>query len=508
MPDDELKIRVRTPGADRAKRDLKGVAAAEGEVGRQGRDVERSAGRQAGLLSRLGTRVTQLAGAYLGLQGARMILSTLRQETERIDRATRSALEAMRGVQALSSMRGERKEVRETVFRLAAQAGRKPEEVATAYYALLGGTAGMRRERQTALMQQALLMGKTAGPGTSLVPMVKLFSVIGTQQPDMTPRQIGNLVSRTIEQAASTPEEMAQYLPDILTTARAGGVDPATAAAMFAFGTKRGGGVATSGTAVRAALLGLIAMPPDTAKQLRQYGYDPSAPLIEKLGWLGTHGQALPPELIAGIGGRRGLQAVSAIAAEPAAFGAEAAGMRTALAAPGSALERKLREMYAEVPAQRYLDQLQQVETLLTLEDVTPKQMGVQAKMAALKLLNRKTLTSPLDRAMAGAVAQTYRYMFGKAPPGILDRQVGALYELIEEGYAPTDIMEHLEFTSRQPLGPTRFGEDIAGQWREQLRAAGVQPMQGAQQVNVGGTHYHVNDGRDPAGRPREIMAP
>ena len=315
---EDLKTPISMPGAEKAKRDLKEIAEGQRRVGREGKEAGEKAAEGAekahGWTGRLGDKVKGLLAGYLGLQGARRMLQYLNEETAKLDQTSRQAAESFRAVLALSELKGERAETQRGVWQLAISSGRRIEEVAPAYYTLLGGTAGMDPQRRQALMQQALLMAKT-DPRADLNAIVNLMSTIGMQQPGLSPQQIGNLVSQTIERAKSTPSEMAAYVPAILTTAKTGGVDPATAMAMFAFGTRRGGGVAESGTAIRAAMLGLLAPSLALAQQLGQYGFPAGGDLMGRMAWLRRRGDELPPELVAALGGRRGLEAISGIAA-------------------------------------------------------------------------------------------------------------------------------------------------------------------------------------------------
>ena len=522
MPDD-VKIGVSTPGAPEAQRQLEQVAGAErkvgAEAGRTGRAAHEGAGRATRGIRELWGTVKGLLGAYLGLAGARRVLASLREETEAIDRATRKAVESLRAVMALSSLKGERAEVQKAIWDMAKGTGIPIEQVAPAYYTLMGGTAGMARERQMALMQQALLMAKT-DPRASLEAVVGLFSTMATQQAQLSPEQIGNLVSLTIEQAKATPEEMAGYLPAILTTARAGKVDVGTAAALFSFATRAGGGAAESGTAVRAALLGLLAPSPDVAKQLAGFGYEPAAGLPEKIAWLSRAGGQLPPEMVAALGGRRGLEAIAAIAERPAEYGAEVEMMRGALAAPESLLARRMAEMYGEVPAQRYLDQIKQLDVMIEAERAKPKEMREQAVMKLKELITLRLRESPVRRGVTNWLERAARDVSGE--PSTFFEATGerAARELVEEGYAPADVMEAIWSTRVEyepgefPLGwlgdPSLSVEEqrrtTKDSYRLRLENAGKRPMQapglGPQSsvIYYGGSHWHGSY-EDPAGR-------
>ena len=473
MPD-EVKIPVRTPGAAQAKQALSGVAAAEQKVGQAGRRAGKEASQgsrqakealqeQGGAVDGLMGKVENLVKAYLGLAAARKILSELAAETQRITETSITAAESLTAILALSNLERSRPEVQEAVKSMAVMAGRPLPQVAQAYYTLLGGTAGMGYERQMGLLQQSLLMAKT-DPNASLNALVGLFSTIATQQPELTPLQIGNALSRTIEQAKSTPEEMAQYLPSILTTGRAAGVDMATSLGMFSFGTRRGGGVAESGTAIRAAILGLLAPSPDTAKQLGEFGFPLQGDLRSRMDWLRRAGGGLPPELIAALGGRRGLEAIAGMAEAPVLLQQEIGGMQRALVTPENLLEQRLFEMYGQVPAQALLQGLQQTKEALKRKDDDIRALAVELSEKQLDLALRD-YPFPL-RLLAKGITR-----FG--------RTTGLISLSEEEARA------------------------VAESTAEQLRAGRPINFYGAQ---VGGTSYHGTY-KDPAGRIVQRMS-
>ena len=501
---------------------LDGLAAAQERVGktaetagkrgkRGGKEAGEGMKEAARFTDRAITRVKALIGTYIGFRTIRMAWAATREEIEKTEQATLKATEAQRAYLALSALRGEREEVQQAVWQMAIGASRPIEQVAPAYYTLLGGTAGMARERQQALMQQALLMGKT-DPRASLESLVNLFATIGVQQPQLTPLQIGNLVSQIIEQAKSTPEEMAQYLPAILSTAKAGGVPIEVPSAMFTFATRRGGGVATSGTAVRSTLLGLIAPQAETLNEMKKLGFPTGGDLQTRLAWLAQVGLRLPPELQAGLGGRRGIEAVAAIAAEPRAFEAEIAMMAGTLREPGSLLQRKLSEMYGEVPAQRYLEQINQLKVLEQQAYQDPEALRQRAEMELVMVMAKRLGVSPFMREAIRANMKLRRGLGWEPIP----EQTGvekAFLDLLRQGYEPAQIM-NVVFPEIAAAGGWGPDEGVSPDWPEPpsgmtgaewmqdiLRRGGAGPMQGDVNIYEGGHHYHTGEKRDPAGR-------
>lgn len=465
----ELKLENR-----RAVQNAKQATQATRQFGKQG--VE-STDKVTTATGKLGAAVMGMVGAYAGMAGARMVMQALREETERIDRASRSAMESMRAVLALTALQGRRPEEIARMKQMAGVAGRPLGEVSQAYYTLLGGTAGMAPQRQAGLMQQVLQFAKT-DPSAGLDPLVNLFTTMASQQPGMTPQQISNLLSMTIERAKARPEEMAQALPGILAVAQAGKVPVTMPAAMFAFATRKGGGVAVSGTAVRAAMLGLIRPAKDVEKRLVALGFNPQASVLEKIRWVAKMGDQLPTELQAALGGRRGIQAISGIAAAPEEFAQEQRIMERAMAAPEDLIQQRLAGMYGEVPAQRYLTQIQQLETLTALEDIKPQEMREKA-ILALRALRRRKRATPIMRKLEEWGEAAERAITGKVPfigPDPLEA-------LILEGYPAAEVGGLLDVT-----GPEGGYDEQVDWYRGELKRRGAGLMQGpgGQQVSIG----------------------
>jgi len=519
---DDVKIPISTPGAKEAKAALDGVADSLHKVGdtakRSGGEAAQETGKLHDVTGKLAQSVMSLVGSYAGLQGVLKLMQAIRQENEQSLQITLRQAEAMRGLLALSQVAGERPETQKALQEMAVASGRPIEQVAPAYYTLLGGTAGMTRDRQQGLMQAALTMSKT-DYSADINSLVNLFSTIGTQNPDMSPQQISNLVSQTIEQAKSTPSEMAQYLPPILSTGRAAGVDAASLAAMFSFATRQGGGVATSGTAVRSTLLGVLAPPRETAKAMAEYGFPAGGSLMEKVGWLGSRGKDLPEELLAAIGGRRGIEAVAAISADPAGFAAEIAAAQAAMASPQDLMAGRLQGLYGEMPAQRMLDQIKQTTVATEIERNSPELQRADLVNKFRELRRHREGQSQIRRIVTGRAEEWYTSLTGEnlggqgasMEGGIADylnpllglrraKNFGATDQgfesaqerLLLEGYGPPAILD-----AAYSGGLRRTGDET---WYEAIRARLGAPMQGA--TYSGGTHYHNENKNDPAGKP------
>ncbi len=564
MASDDVKIQISAPGADQAKTALTDVAAAERKVGdaadasakkaagaydqakaklqayeraakklaytieRKGKatDAERrrlerlnratdgyrrrlarvdqATSASVTTTNKLASSVKTMIGSYLGLQGVIRLVAFLRAEMDRVDETTRSAIESLRAVLALSALAGERQATQQAIMDMTVDSGgRTIEEVATSYYTLRGGTYGMDPKKQIGLMDEAVKLGKT-DLKSPLDPIVNLFTTLASQYSDKSPRELSNLISYTNEAAKSSAGEMARYLPDVTTAAQTGGVPIAQALAMFSFATRKGGGVAKSGQSVKSALLGLLAPTPNVKKQLADYGYPAGGDLTARLAWLAANASKLPPELQAELGGREGLQAVSAIAQSPEEFVAEIEGAQGALAAPGSLVGDRLASMYQDSPSQRHLDQTKQSEEMLRQRDYSDEAMREQSLAAFNDLMLERILGRGIMYSLHSGVDRGIRSFTGRAhrqPGGTI---MNAMQQMLGEGYAPADIMK--------TLGPSLDASDFTGglagvddddlvsHSRQQMQSAGHRPMQG--DVYNGGTHYHVADGNDPAGRP------
>jgi len=499
MSEGDVDIRVGAPGAKQAAKDLQEVAKASEQVGHKGRSGGEAASegfsRTGAAVGQATDKVKALVTALLGISTARQGLAEIKKDMDAISESSERATRAQRGVMAMTMATGERPEVQKYLWDLAAMTGRDMTEVAPAYYTLRGGTFGMTEERRRGLMNQAALMLKT-DKSARFDPLVNLMSTIGTQQGALTDRQIGNLLSQGIESAKSTPGEMAAYLPQIFTAGGVGGVDPATLTAMFSFATRRGGGVAKSGTAVTAAMLGLLAPSPDTAKALAEYGYDQASPLMERISWLGREGGRMPPEILAALGGRRGLQAISAISRDPAAFRAEVGTMGAALAAKGSLMEARLGAMFGELPGQRYLEELDAAKVVEERMKQQPGQLKSDVEIRLYELLMRARGVNAADRWLGGSSARWKRAV-GLDPflgRGLSDAE-RAYLSLAGEDYTVQQLVDAFGPIEMELSEGEYRGVTAKTFVRGLLYQRGVKPNPTYQ----GGTHFHGTY-EDPAG--------
>lgn len=516
---DDVKIPISTPGAKDAKRDLDGVADSLHKVGdtakRSGGEAVRETGALHDVTGKLAQGVMSLVGSYAGLQGVLKLLQGIREEHERELQVTLRHTEAQRGLLMLTQVSGERPETQKQLMQMAVAAGRPVEQVAPAYYTLKSGTAGMAPERQQGLMSAALAMGKTDF-SADLNAIVNLFSTLGAQNPDLSPTQISNLAWQTVNQAKATPSEMAAYLPPILSTGGAAGIDPATLAAAFSFSTRAGGGAARSGTAVSATLMGLLRPSSESKKALEALGYPSRGGLMERVNWVAGQGESLPPELEAALGGRRGIEFVAALTRDPAGFAAEIAGSRAAMNAPGSEVARELGKLYGEAPAQRMLDQIRSIGVAADVAENDPAALERKLRLGFRDLLAKRMGAGAATRWIGRMGNEAYAGLTGSAI-GQVDPVMAAMEELVVAGYEPEAVIS----TVLGGLGERGYSGNIGGYgtgardyrapagqteaevFRGWLQAAGRRPMQAPAAVYQGGTHYHNENKNDPAGKPR-----
>jgi len=503
----DAEIRVGVKGAQQAKGELDKVAEGEKRVGRAGQEGGEKASRGmrglSGAMVNAATAVKSLVAGFIGVQGLIRALGKVADELREIDEISRRTFESLRGIMALSQVQGATKETKQAVEAFARATGRSTWEVAPAYYTFMGGTAGLAPERQQALLKQAALFYKT-DPTANLASVVGLFSTLGTQQPQLKAQQIGNILSRTIEQAKATPQEMAQYLPNVLSAAKAGGADLATAMAMFSLATRAGGGVAKSGTAVTSLLMGLLTPAADVGKQLGAYGYKAGATLEEKVGWLAGAGEKLPAELQAQLGGRRGLEAVAALASQPQAFRAEVAGAHAALTGQRDQLADRLRSMYGEDEAQRYLQQIFEAEVIGEQFKTSDKAMMEQAELKLTQRLLEEGGSGTVFRWLVG-LRQKHQRLVGRSPMAPYESEglYGEAFEMLHAGASIDDILIAFR-AAREADMPTGIG---AGQqaFRRMVLDRGIERMQGGPViVNNGGTLNYNADRQSPAGRPND----
>lgn len=489
--------------AGKAKRSLRDV----GKEGKKaGDDTTRSMKGAGGTMDKLGGSVRILIGAYAGFAGVRMVMASLRREMELIDATTKSALQSMRGVLSLGALKGRRKEEVEAMWKLAQFTGRPIEQVAGPYYALLGGTYGMAPERQRAIARQAGLWAKT-DPTADMGSLVRMLATMGSQQPGLTPQQIGNIASYTIEAAQSTPTEMAGALPRVMATGQAVKAEPALPMALFSYISRQTGDPHLAATASTALMFGLAKTPPQILGQMKRFGFDPKAPMLEKLQWLGGRGADLPEEVAMALGGRRGIVALSSMAARPEEFMRGLEETRGALAAPGSLFGERLAGMYGEVPAQRMLDQMAKMDVLRQRQRVQPATLRRKMLMEFRTDLARRQGEGAPQVDFRRMMQSVSRYL-GRGTSWLWEREarmepsIGDMFDLLEAGYAPEDIVEIVEPELRE-RGPFNYGLD---EMKTSLKAAGRRPMQEGGTIiqNPGVVHVHPAGAQGATPNPRE----
>ena len=485
---------------------------------------------------RLAASARNMVASFVGIAGIIKLFAAVRAEMEAVERTTKSVLQGMRALQALSTMKGFRRAEQEFVFNQATKLGgaQAIERTAQAYYTLKGGTYGMAPERQRGLFKESVAFAKT-DPTADLNQVVNLFTTMASQQKGMTPLAISNLLSQGIEAAKSTTGEMAQFLPGVMTTAKVGKVDPAMAMAMFAMATRQAGGVSKSGLAVSRVMMNLLVPKGGIEQDMRRYGYPVKGNLTEKLEWLRDRGGEMPEALQAKLGGVRGIQALATIVSDPVGLAREEAQMRAAVRDPTSLVGRRMKEMFGEMPGQIVLEQQQQMEAMLERAQVDPAELQRANQILLQDLIMRRKGFDPARRKLAKAESDMLR-LFGKRinRPDAPVSEI-ALTELLREGWTPEQLMgvgfeaagqlrdetyfatagreakairrakaairERLKAAGLSPLGDGQIESPEAGQWSQQVDNRQIEIELG---VGVGATLRNlVNIGTYYGTRPK-----
>ena len=443
--------------------------------------------------------VTGLIGAYAGFQGVRMLMASLRREIELTEETTKRALQAMRGIEALSMMKGRRKEERELVKELSRVAGRPLEAIAPAYYGLVGGMAKAAPARRAGIMRQAVQWMRT-DPSADPEALVRMLSTMANQFPELSPQQIGNLASQTIEMAMARPTEMANVLPRVMATATAIGGDVTMPMAMFSMLSRTLGDPAMAGTSARAIIMGLTKPSGPALRQMRGLGFRPDWDIMQKLQWLGQAEGQLSPELKAALGGRRGILALPAITQRPEEFAAERRGIGEALAAPGSLFQQRLTSLYGENQAQAYLDQSERAKIAMQQLYMQPGVMRRGAREDLVELYRKQKGDAPYWRG-ARAWWRDVSVGVGGQPYETLAREnldYRIMFQLLEEGYAP----ERITTAMIGAVGGAGPRGSLEQRTRGLLGEGGARPIYSGVQINNAGTvHVHTDkrgDGDTP----------
>ena len=390
----------------------------------------------------LTTAVGGLVAGYAGLSGVRAIVAGIREEIEKMSKTTREALESLRAVQALTMMQGRGKEEADYLKQMTVKTGVKLGELAPAYYTLLGGTAGQKEEVQKALFQQAVMM-KKVDPSTDLNDAVNLMTTIKNQYPDLSAQQIGNMASKTLEQAKSTTPQMTNALPRLLSTSKALKLDKETGPALFSLLSRGLGDPAEASTSANALLFGLVNPPQNIISEMESLGFDTSWPLEKKLLWLGKNGSRLSEQAAIQLGGRRGIKALPAIGFEEGALQKEKDIIKRGMYSPKGLMKQRLVNMYGEDKAQMFLDQTKSLEAANERFYMRDERARIDMAKKLRERITQARGSGAMTRGgrIAGAGVLD---VFGAEPETFLSDPGDAMFKLLEEGYTWEDIENNI----------------------------------------------------------------
>ena len=469
---DDVKIPISTPGAKGALEDLRKVAAAEKEVGAaaesSGKQAKAGGGMAADAMAHLGKEADHvmdslkgMALGFAGLEGAKQGLEMLVALHEKLARTAEEAAQAMTGVLSLSSLAGQRKEVVEKVHGMAVKAGRPLSQMAGAYQAIQSGTAGMDESKRTGLLNQVAMLSQLE-PSASPEALAGTLAELSMQQPNLSPNQVGNLMSTMREQAGGTLGDVGAVLPNLGGMAAASGADLPTVLGMFSVASRRSGGMGRAGSGVSHVLASLMNPRGPAGAALASAGMPTGGSLQGRLAWLAAHQGQLPPEVEMALGGPRGVAAVAAIAGNPEELSRTTAAIAASMGGQGSQVSGQLAGLYGESEMVRAAHAKAAAEEVMhgpTPAAVTAltEEAQVETRQAAMKDMG---VPRPL-RWLAGFQESTMNVL------GMHPRDAG----LMQPGFRP-----------------------------------GAVPVSGGGTTihNHGGTMYVTADGKDPAGKPVE----
>lgn len=250
------------------------------KIVRAGEGLEKIGNSLRNWVSGLGSAVT--VGQMVGAAGA---------DIEKAARASIAFEDAMTGLLSLENNLASSGAIKNRVLTLSNVLGMDPKEVASAMFDLQSGTANLAAVQRDDLFRSGVMLNKVTGEGlpTSLKVLTKTYQIYRNELRDVTDAQ--NKVFYTAEQGYMTFGEMAGFLPEVLSGAKAMGnsVDEAMGALIVA--TQYGGKTETTFTGVRNVFLRM--------NEAVKEGIPLTGSLAEKLQTLSK----LPPDMLKKIFG-------------------------------------------------------------------------------------------------------------------------------------------------------------------------------------------------------------
>ncbi|MGH2271394.1 phage tail tape measure protein [Anaerohalosphaeraceae bacterium U12dextr] len=332
MPND-INIPVNLPGAKEAETDLQKLTAAIKELTEQTKksaqanaamdaSSESSKAKTDGLIASIAKWTMSLLGIQKIINEVTRAIQLQSQAMEENARIAESQQNSILRLQLMGDYYTQRPELRAEVQALA-EFGRRPfEEVAGAYYNLRSNAGNLTNAQQSAIMREALQMGRT-DPSFPLDTLINMFTLYAKQTGSTDMNRVQNVLAKTIEAAGGTGADVANYMPQFLPIGMSGGLSGAEAAGLWSYVTTQTASPAIATTGLRATFLGLQGKgTPESAKLLAKYGVTEGMSFQQKIQTLADAYQSGTLDLAAAerIAGREGASIMLSMLRNPAAM--------------------------------------------------------------------------------------------------------------------------------------------------------------------------------------------
>lgn len=281
--ENDININVKTPGTAEAKQQIGSLADSidnlsehvdknSASVKAQGQAFDGNKTKSDGLIASIGKWALGLLGVQKIINEVTKAIQLQSQAMEENARIAESQQKSVLRLQLMGDYYKERPELRREVQALS-EYGRRPfEEVAGAYYNLRSNAGNLTGAQQSAIMQEALQMGRT-DPAMPLDTLINMFSLYAKLTGSTDMNRVQNVLTKTIEMAGGTGADVANYMPQFLPVGLAGGLSGAEAAGLWSYVTTQQASPSIATTGLRATFLGLQGKgSPEGAKLLQKYG--------------------------------------------------------------------------------------------------------------------------------------------------------------------------------------------------------------------------------------------
>jgi hypothetical protein len=424
----DINIHIKAPGAEETKQQLdqvgegaqklgqkvsQGAKTGSGGMDQLGESAKKTGSVFGTLKESIGTWLSKLAVVATIIKAITLAIQIQKQAIEEHARIVAEQQKELLNLQYVGEFYKEHPAARKEVAAYA-EAGRRPfGEVAKAYYALETTGGALTEQQKRDIMKEALELGRQL-PGTELKPIIELFStyVRETQEKDINIVQ--NVIKQTLTQARVSPLEVAQYFPEFLPTAIAGGLTGPQAAGLWAYTTGKMKEPRKATSALQNIFMALEGKgTPESQELLKRLGVTSQMDFFEKLGRLSTAEQA----------GKFGL-----VEAESLASGESAVLLLSMLRTP----QAMMRTMGAVTSVarpdidlvKRQLEEHLGTDTIARLEeDVRQIEIAIEnAKGADVRVLKWRKVIKEYELAERQAGTSEYMIAFRK---GVLEQMSG-----------------------------------------------------------------------------------